>query len=143
MPHDELAIHRRFRYFDFEGRSSRAEFWWFYLGHIVIGFLIGLIDNGVFPDLPLEQWPLMTVYVAVSPLPALGVGARRWYDVGRSGWWQALVYVPRAATVTLPWFAESIGLITLMLTVLGLLVLTSFAVRAGQAGANAYGEPIN
>ena len=131
------------RYFDFAGRSGRAEFWWFYLGHIVVGFLVGLIDNGVFPDLPLEQRPLMTVYVAVSLLPALGVGARRLHDVGRSGWWQALVYVPWAATVTLPWFAESIGLITLMLTVLGFLVLTSFAVRAGQADANAYGEPLN
>ena len=129
------------RYFDFAGRSGRAEFWWFYLGHIIIGFLIGLADNGIFPDLALERRPLMTAYVVISLLPALGVGARRLHDVGRSGWWQAMVYVPWAITIVLPWFAESIGLITLMLTVLGFLALTFFTVRPGQPGANSYGEP--
>ena len=130
------------RYFDFEGRSARPEFWWFYLGHIIVGFIVGFIDNGVFPDLPLEQRPIMSIYLLVSLLPALGVGARRLHDVGRSGWWQALVYVPWLATAVLPWFMEAVGLITLMLTVLGFLVLTWFTARPGDEGENAYGAAV-
>ena len=131
------------KYADFTGRATRSEFWWFYLGHFILGFVFGFIDNGVFPDLPLEQRPVMSVYLLVTLLPALAVGARRLHDTGKSGWLQAVVYIPWAATATLPWFFEQIGLITLMLSILGFLVLAFFTMHSGDTDENKYGSPVS
>ena len=43
-------------------------------------YLTGFVDNGVFPTLPLEQRPIMPVYLAVTLLSALAVGARQLHD---------------------------------------------------------------
>ena len=33
------------RYADFNGRSSRSEYWWAYLGIILIAFVVGLVGG--------------------------------------------------------------------------------------------------
>jgi uncharacterized membrane protein YhaH (DUF805 family) len=50
-------------------------------------------------------------------LPSISVATRRLHDIGKSGWWQLLAFVP----------------------VLGILVLIYWLALNGHAGANAYG----
>lgn len=129
------------KYAIFDGRSPRPEFWWFMLGHVIIALLAGFVDNGVFPTLPLEQRPIMSVYLAITLLPAMAVGARRLHDIGRSGLLQLVFYVPWVATAILaPWF-EYVSLIGLMVSGLGFIVLSVFTARPSQPEENQYRHP--
>lgn len=53
-------------------------------------------------------------------LPGIAVGARRLHDTGKSGWLMLIALIP----------------------LLGGLVLLYLAAQPGDAGANAYGEPV-
>ena len=55
------------RYFDFSGRSSRSEYWWWFL----FSSLVGLI-------------PFAGLFLLV---PNLAIGVRRLHDINRTGWW--------------------------------------------------------
>lgn len=50
-------------------------------------------------------------------LPSLAVGVRRLHDIGRTGWWLLIAFVP----------------------IIGTLVLLVFAVQDSEPGTNAYG----
>ena len=74
------------RYVDFSGRSSRAEFWWWFLfGSILglVGFIVdigaGLIVSGI--------GVVGLIFALVLLIPNLAIGVRRLHDVNRSGWW--------------------------------------------------------
>lgn len=75
---------------NFEGRSGRAEFWWFVLavwvGEAVLLFLVQLIFNGF-----LENVFYFIVW-AVAFVAYLSVGIRRLHDVGQSGWMIILAF---------------------------------------------------
>lgn len=129
------------KYAVFSGRSGRPEFWWFMLGHVIIALLAGFVDNGVFPNLPLEQRPIMSVYLAITLLPAMTVGARRLHDAGLSGLLQLVFYAPWVATVILaPWF-EFVSLVGIMVSVLGFVAFSIFTARPSQPEENQYGPP--
>lgn len=57
------------KYFDFEGRASRSEYWWFYLG----AYIISSVTLGI------------GGFILIIPLYSSCV--RRLHDVNRSGWW--------------------------------------------------------
>lgn len=61
------------KYFDFSGRASRPEFWWFFLSAIVAQAVLGLFLPGI------------AFLVLIAPF--LAVSARRLHDTGRSAWW--------------------------------------------------------
>ena len=65
------------KYFVFSGRATRSEFWFFHL----FAFLVLVVD-------PTEILWLFLIF------PSLAVGSRRLHDIGRSGWWQLLHFVP-------------------------------------------------
>jgi uncharacterized membrane protein YhaH (DUF805 family) len=96
------------KYVDFSGRASRSEFWWFFLFQLLVLLVASLI----------HQFVYFVVALALF-LPAISVGVRRLHDVGRSGWWLLLHFVP----------------------LIGTLVLLYWAVQPSQVGANEYGEP--
>jgi uncharacterized membrane protein YhaH (DUF805 family) len=84
------AIQLGFRhYFDFRGRSTRSEFWWWTLFTIITATaLIVLVD------LPLGTYDRETnsglisgIFRTAVLIPSLAVGARRLHDINRSGWW--------------------------------------------------------
>ena len=81
----------------FEGRASRAEWWWVIiaLGFIVYLSLlllsIGIADLFAL-RLPKSDWRLLFNLVLLWPW--LAVGARRCHDRGQSGWWTLLQLVP-------------------------------------------------
>ena len=88
-------------YATFSGRAARSEFWYWQLFLIVGGLVAGIFDFNV-------GWrgtPLASLFWLLTLLPTLAVAARRLHDVGRSGWWLFLYFVPVFGwIVLLVWF---------------------------------------
>ncbi|MEW4218440.1 DUF805 domain-containing protein [Rossellomorea marisflavi] len=93
------------QYADFSGRARREEYWMFTLFSIIFGFvfysviLISLIIEsmglGVFGIL------LAGIYYLAIFIPSLAVTVRRLHDMGRSGWWYFISFVPFAGGIIL------------------------------------------
>ena len=99
-------------YFDFTGRARRAEYWWFTLVYIIIAIVLGVIQT------ILHLGNLLSgLFSLALLLPSLGVAVRRLHDIGRSGWWFLLVFIP----------------------IVGWIVLIYWYVQPGNAGTNAFG----
>lgn len=71
------------RAFDFQGRSTRSEFWWFTLFQIIISLVILLI-------LPF----LSPIFSLLLLIPAIAVSIRRLHDINKPGWWLLLIFIP-------------------------------------------------
>jgi uncharacterized membrane protein YhaH (DUF805 family) len=103
------------KYATFEGRASRSEFWWFVLFNTLVGAAARIVDvasghrdgDGVLSGL---------VWLALL-LPSLAASCRRLHDIGRSGWWMLVDFVP----------------------LLGWLVTLYWNCSKGDAGENLYG----
>ena len=78
------------RYLDFQGRSSRSEFWYWMLFTALVQFCLSLMSEAV-----------LVVFVLAALLPSVAVGVRRLHDTGRSGWWFLLWLVPLVGTIVL------------------------------------------
>ena len=76
-------------YCNFSGRSSRSEYWWFWLFGILGSFIITCIfGRGT-------AGPIVSgVFGLAILLPSLGVAVRRMHDIGRSGWWFLINLIP-------------------------------------------------
>lgn len=98
-------------YVKFNGRSTRAEYWWFVLFLFIGGVVLGTIDTF------LGTGALQTLFNLVTLIPGLALGARRLHDIGRSGWWQLL------------WFVILVGWIILII----------WTIKQGQQGPNKHG----
>lgn len=71
-----------YKYVEFNGRASRAEFWWWILFVVLI--------TGAMSALP----ALESLVGAALFLPTLAVSWRRLHDTGRSGSWWFINFVP-------------------------------------------------
>ncbi|TXJ08380.1 MAG: DUF805 domain-containing protein [Acinetobacter sp.] len=72
-------------YANFSGRARRKEYWFFVLGSMIVGFIVGFI-SGI---LGLGETPSLLLNLAIF-VPSLAVAARRLHDTNRSGWWQLI-----------------------------------------------------
>jgi len=102
------AVQRSFQqYFTFRGRSTRAEFWWFFLFAFIGATLLSLVDmmmgtystesgNGLFSGL----------FRLGILIPGLALGARRLHDINRTGWWQLLWFAVVPGIILLVWAAK-------------------------------------
>ena len=68
------------KYADFNGRASRSEYWFFSLFFILVWVPLSLF-------IP----PVGIIWTIVCLLPSFSVTARRFHDIGQSGWWQLLI----------------------------------------------------
>lgn len=94
------------RYAGFSGRASRSEYWWWTL-FVVLATLATAFVSDVLSGL-----------VSLATLvPFLAVAARRLHDIGKSGWWQLVGFIP----------------------LLGWIVMIYWAVQPSE-GPNAYGN---
>ncbi len=108
-PHDTLDISCSMRgkfmkryfdaiqnYFNFRGRASRADYWFFILFNFLIGLLVGVIDVMLFGlENVVEGVPIFSVvYNLFIIIPTLALSARRLHDTGRSGLWFLIGFVP-------------------------------------------------
>ena len=99
-------------YAQFDGRSGRAEFWWwalaYFIGAVIVAFIIGVL-----PFLGLLQW----VYTLALIVPSVAVSIRRFHDIGKEAWWTILLFIP----------------------IVGLIIALIFLTKPSE-GPNKYGE---
>lgn len=72
-------------YYNFNGRSTLPEYWWFVLANVIVSFVIGIFD-GILANV-IGIAILGTIYSLAVFLPGLGAAVRRLHDMGKSGWW--------------------------------------------------------
>jgi uncharacterized membrane protein YhaH (DUF805 family) len=102
------------KYADFDGRASRAEYWYFILFTVLIAVVAGVIDG------LLGTTGVLAIIVNLGFfLPSLAAYVRRLHDTGHSGWW-----------------------ILISLTIIGLIPLFIWLVSKGHDQTNAYGDPV-
>ena len=84
------------RYTDFQGRSRRAEYWWYYLAvilvSVVFGVLLGLL-GGFDSSGELDLSGPGMIIVGIGALlglaiiiPSIALAVRRFHDLGQTGW---------------------------------------------------------
>lgn len=77
-------------YAEFNGRAHRSEYWYFFLTQTIIFLLLGSISYAVG-----DQYGIIGyIYNFATLIPAVAVTVRRLHDVGRSGWWWLIMFVP-------------------------------------------------
>jgi len=84
--------------FDFSGRASRSEFWWFYLTYIFLSFLVifiimflAIMSDPNISDSALDS---MSYIGYVTGIGTLGATIRRLHDRDISGWAILLFIIP-------------------------------------------------
>lgn len=132
------------RYAVFKGRSPRAEYWWFYLGTLIVDRLLGFLDR-----LATGADGLLTgIFWLVAIVPWFAVAIRRLHDTDRSGWWLMLFFGPLLAMVGVAivnaFAGGSDGMpiafwICFVAAGLGGLAIFIFTVMPGTAGPNRFG----
>ncbi len=107
------------KYADFNGRAGRKEYWLYVLFNVIISLILSGLDEvaGLTTISSGGLGPLYGVYSLAVLIPSLAVTVRRLHDVGKSGWWLLLAFVP----------------------LLGVILLI-FLALAGEAGRNEYGD---
>jgi len=114
------------RYFDFQGRSRRSEYWLFYLLTIIVTMVlyvpmlsVGMNFETGEPNAigGLVMLVLVLVWLGLF-IPSLAVLIRRLHDTNRSGWWVLISLLP----------------------LVGGLVLFIFTVLNGTVGPNRFGS---
>ena len=86
------------RYVDFQGRSSRAEYWWPALFNFIIGAVFAIlaivtgggVDAYMSNSLNTIGWVFYGVsalYGLATIIPNIAVAVRRFHDRDMSGWW--------------------------------------------------------
>lgn len=98
------------KYFDFETRSSRKEFWYWQLFRILMFLSITYLES-------LGLSGLLFISNFIFLIPEIAVSIRRLHDINKSGWW-----------------------ILLTLTIIGIIPLIYFYCIKGDDGANDYGQ---
>ena len=111
-------------YFKFSGRSLRSEYWYFTLFIWVVSFSLSFLDAKI------SDYPTWTDFVYSDEIgvtgsifnlgiliPYIAVCARRFHDIGRTGWW---MLIP--------------------LTIIGIIPFLYWMCKEGYKGTNKYGD---
>jgi uncharacterized membrane protein YhaH (DUF805 family) len=107
-------------YFNFNGRATRPEYWYFVLFSVILAIVAYLIDTFVLGfSADSFAGPAYIVYTLGIIIPSLSVSVRRLHDIGRSGWWVLLSFIP----------------------IVGWIILIVWACQRGDDGSNGYGAP--
>ena len=94
------------KYFTFEGRASRSEFWWFQLFYATTIFA-GITIDGTWNTSLFTSGVWENIFTFVLLIPSIAVSCRRLHDIGKSGWWQLIAitiigYIPLIYWYCLP-----------------------------------------
>lgn len=106
------------RYFDFQGRANRKEYWLFVLVYFIQVMAAVLIDSIVFGTALGQGLPITYFLVlALNIIPAISVSMRRLHDTNRTGWWLLISLIP----------------------IIGAIVFFIFTLLPGTPGVNRFG----
>jgi uncharacterized membrane protein YhaH (DUF805 family) len=133
-------------YLDFEGRISRAHYWYYILVYVVIAIAVSIVANII--GLPF----LSSLLGLALFLPTLGMTARRLHDVGKPTSWVLVLAVPfvlelllgfltLSSIIFFPLFMFFAGIAWLisLLALIAAIVIIYFCAQPGMAGSNEYG----
>ena len=81
--------------FDFNGRATKSEFWYFVLFEILTLLVIGIFSA-----------TLYALAALIMFIPATAVMVRRMHDIGRSWKWLLLVLIPVVGLLVLYWLIQ-------------------------------------
>ena len=73
------------RYFDFEGRSSRKEFWYWQLFRVLLFLSLTFLETVLFSGLNFT-------FNLILLIPEISVSIRRLHDINKSGLWYLLTF---------------------------------------------------
>jgi uncharacterized membrane protein YhaH (DUF805 family) len=82
------------RYFEFGGRSTRREYWWFQLGFTVAICGAVYVDIKFLNSQTLRSSVLLWFVIFTHVIPQVTLTVRRLHDTGKSGWWYWIGLVP-------------------------------------------------
>ena len=106
------------KYACFSGRARRQEYWLFVLFNFIAAFVVGFIGGVLAGATGVEAFAYLgAIYNLAVRLPGFGVFVRRMHDIGRSGWWWLIAFIP----------------------IIGWIVLLVFCCLDSQPGENQYG----
>ena len=110
------------RYFDFSGRSSRSEYWWWALFVTIAGVVLTYADIliGTY-SADTESGLIASIFGLVTLIPGIAVGVRRLHDINKTGWWMLF------------------AVLFFWLLLIRILLLLYWATRPGDQGDNKYG----
>lgn len=83
------------KYADFSGRARRMEYWMFVLVSVIIVFVIATLEKmfGYIPGKD-ETNIFIDLYFLAVLVPSIAVSVRRLHDIGKSGWWYFICFIP-------------------------------------------------
>ncbi len=89
-----VEAYKRFlrNYANFNGRSTRSDYWYVVLANFLIGLAIGII-GGVLNMAGLAT-AISGIYSLAMIIPGIAVFVRRLHDINKSGWWFFISFVP-------------------------------------------------
>ena len=85
------------KYFNFNGRARRSEFWWFYLFASIFSsipvYIVSMMHTAAMQEAQAVDSKYLTFYIIAAiisfvlfSIPLIAAMARRLHDVGKSGW---------------------------------------------------------
>ena len=111
-------------YFDFKGRSTRSEYWWWLLFVVLAGIALTIVDMGIGTfNYESGDGLLSGLFKLATLIPGLALGARRLHDINKSAWW------------LLMW----LSFLLIIPMIIPMIVLLVWAARQGDNGTNRYG----
>ena len=86
----------RDNYANFSGRARRQEYWMFVLFNMIFAFLIAFVGGllGEMFNAPELGMALYVIYLLAIIIPSIAVLVRRLHDIGKSGAWFFISFVP-------------------------------------------------
>lgn len=85
-------------YIKFDGRSNRGEYWWAFLGIIIVSVVLTIVDTVT--GVPI----LGPIFSLATLVPGISIGVRRLHDIDKSGWWLLIALVPLVGFLVLLYF---------------------------------------
>jgi uncharacterized membrane protein YhaH (DUF805 family) len=105
------------KYATFSGRSQRSEYWYYFLFYMIIVIVCAIVDGMLGAGKNNNVGWISTLAVFGMLVPSIAVTVRRLHDIGKSGWWFLVAFVP----------------------LVGGIILLLFAVQDSQPDTNEYG----
>jgi len=140
------------KYFDFSGRASRSEFWFWILFTIILALFGFMLDVAFgWGNRPLEgTGPLVTLAYVGTLIPTYAVMVRRLHDTNRSAWWLGGVVLGSIALIVMLLLIVQSGgqeteSLNIFVGIAGLVLIgfsitiTVFLCSRGTQGANRFG----
>ena len=83
-------------YAKFDGRARRKEYWMFFLANMIVSFVVGFVIGLIGAPAAVSY-----VYTLAVLVPSIAVTVRRLHDIGKSGVWYFINFIPCIGSIWL------------------------------------------